>query len=230
MANRSLKILILEDNDDLRDGWISFFKAKGHHVRGIVLAESMLDELATFLPDVYVIDLNLPDVDGLEIVKRVRATHPSTGIVITTARTQIGDRVLGYESGADIYFPKPVDPNELMAGIAALAKRRQDTTGANESLSLNVNRHQLRGPQTTVELTPGESYLLAGLSRAAGRPLARWQLAELLGAGENLPSAAMLEMRIARLRKKLHTAGADLPAIRAMHKRGYVLTCDVALE
>ena len=229
MPNRSLKILILEDNDDLREGWVSFFEARGHHVRGILLADSLLDELGTFFPDVYVIDLNLPDADGLEVVKRVRATHPKIGIVISTARTQIGDRVSGYESGADIYFTKPVDPHELMAGIVALAKRRQEATGASESLSLDVHRHQLRGPQTTVELTASESCLLAGLARAAGQPMSRWQLAELLGTGDSLPSDAMLEMRIARLRKKLHAAGADLPAIRAMHKRGYILTCDVAL-
>jgi DNA-binding response OmpR family regulator len=96
-------------------------------------------------------------------------------------------------------------------------------------LHLNLERHLLKGPTATVELTPSETKLLAGLVRAAGQPLARWQLAELLGAGDELPSDAMLEMRIARLRKRLTAAGAEAPAIRAMHKKGYVLCCGVVL-
>ena len=173
--------------------------------------------------------LNLPDANGLDVVKRLRAVHPTVGIVITTARAHIGDKVEGYDSGADIYFTKPVDPQELMAGIAALAKRRLSGTSAEDFLHLNLERLVLKGPTSSVDLTLSETKLLAGLVRAAGQPFARWQLAELLGAGDELPSDAMLEMRIARLRKKLTAAGAPSPAIRAIHKQGYVLCCSVLL-
>lgn len=229
MASRALKILILEDNDDLREGWLAYFQSQGHYVRGVALADELLDESGDFSPDVYVIDLNLPDADGLDVVKRLRAVHPNVGIVITTARTHIGDKVEGYDSGADIYFTKPVEPQELMAGITALAKRRQPNAAPEDVLHLQLDRHVLKGPAAVVDLTPSETTLLAGLVRAAGQPLARWQLAEILGASEELPSDAMLEMRIARLRKKLVAVGADAPAIRAMHKRGYVLSCGVVL-
>lgn len=229
MISRALKILILEDNDDLREGWLEFFQSQGHYVRGVALADDLLDESGDFSPDVYVIDLNLPDANGLDVVKRLRTVHPSVGIVITTARTHIGDKVEGYESGADIYFTKPVDPQELMAGIAALAKRRITDTPAEDFLHLILERLVLKGPASTVDLTPSETKLLAGFVRAAGQPFARWQLAELLGAGDELPSDAMLEMRIARLRKKLTAAGAPSPSIRAVHKQGYVLCCGVLL-
>jgi len=230
MPAHALKILILEDNDDLREGWLAFLQSQGHHVRGIALAEELLDAAGSFSPDVYVIDLNLPDSDGLDVVQRLRTVHPNAGIVITTARTQIGDKVRGYDRGADIYFTKPVDPQELLAGIAALAKRRHADGRAGVSLCLHLERFLLQGPKTTVHLTPSETALLAGLVRAANQPLARWQLGELLGAGDDLPSDAMLEMRIARLRKKLTAAGAESPSIRAVHKRGYVLSCTVVLE
>ena len=230
MPNRALKILILEDNDDLREGWLAFFQSQGHYVRGIALAEELLDETGDFSPDVYVIDLNLPDGDGLAVVKRLRSVQPHAGIVISTARTQIGDKVQGYDSGADIYFTKPVDPQELLAGIAALAKRRQAQVHGEGALRLQLDRFSLQGPLSTVTLSPSETTLLAGLVRAAHQPLARWQLAELLGTGDDLPSDAMMEMRIARLRKKLSAAGADAQAIRAVHKRGYVLVCEVLLE
>jgi len=119
----ALKILIVEDNDDLREGWMSFFQKQGHFVRGVGLAAEILDESGDFTPDVYVIDLNLPDTDGLTLVQKLRQVHPRVGIIITTARSMIGDKVIGYESGADIYFTKPVDPAELLAGIAAIAKK-----------------------------------------------------------------------------------------------------------
>ena len=225
----ALKILIVEDNDDLREGWMSFFQKQGHFVRGAGLAAEILDESGDFTPDVYVIDLNLPDADGLTLVKKLRQFHPSVGIIITTARSMIGDKVIGYESGADIYFTKPVDPAELLAGIAAIAKKQWSPNVGAEALHLRPDRHILEGVNGIVDLSPNETILLAGLVRAAGQPLAPWQLAELLGFSEELPTAAALEMRIARLRKKLITAGAASPGIRAAYNRGYMLCCNVLI-
>lgn len=230
MSPCTLKILILEDNDDLREGWLAYFQHQGHRVRGVALADELLDRSGDFSPDVYVIDLNLPDADGLAVVRRLRAVHPNVGIVITTARTHLGDKVLGYDSGADIYFTKPVEPQELMAGMAALARRRHQSASNDDSLCLQLPHHRLKGPDASVELTASETTLLAALARAAGEPLARWRMAELLGAGQALPSEAMLEMRMARLRRKLTAAGAAPPAIRAVHKQGYVLSCRVVLQ
>ena len=225
----ALKILIVEDNDDLREGWMSFFQRQGHFVRGAGLAAEILDESGDFTPDVYVIDLNLPDADGLTLVKKLRQFHPSVGIIITTARSMIGDKVIGYESGADIYFTKPVDPAELLAGIAAIAKKQWSPNVGAEALHLRPDRHVLEGVNGIVDLSPNETILLAGLVRAAGQPLAAWQLAELLGFSEELPTAAALEMRIARLRKKLITAGAASPGIRAAYNRGYMLCCNILI-
>lgn len=229
MTAFALKILIVEDNDDLREGWLAFFQAQGHYVRGVALAAELLDELGDFTPDIYVIDLNLPDANGLDLVSQLRKVHPNVGIVITTARSRIGDKVVGYERGTDLYFTKPVNPAELMAGINALAKRLRPSSPYERNLHLRLDRHVLEGPAGKVDLTPNESILLAGLIRAAGQPLARWQVAELLGAGEELPAASTLEMRIVRLRKKLAAAGAEPPCIRAIYGRGYILSSMVLL-
>lgn len=230
MLSQPLKILILEDNDDLREGWVIFLQGQGHSVRAITLAEELLAASAEFKPDVYVIDLNLPDADGLDVVRQLRAAHPNIPVVITTARTQIGDKVLGYESGADIYFAKPVDPQELLAGITALVKRRKSPASNENTLYLKMNQYQLRGPASTVALTPIETTLLAGFIKAAGQPLARWQIAQLLGVNDELPSDAMVEMRITRLRKRLTEAGADDPVIKSVYKQGYVLSCKVLMD
>jgi DNA-binding response OmpR family regulator len=230
MLSQPLKILILEDNNDLREGWVIFFESQGHSVRAITLAEELLSISSDFKPDVYVIDLNLPDADGLDIVRQLRAVHPNIPVVITTARTQIGDKVLGYDSGADIYFTKPVDPQELLAGITALARRRHSSADIENSLYLKLDRHQLRGPASTVDLTPSEVTLLASLIKAAGEPLARWQIAQLLGVNDELPSDAMVEMRITRLRKRFNDAGAEGQSIKSVYKQGYVLSCKVLMD
>lgn len=229
MSNTALKILILEDNDDLRDGWKLFFQTQGHHVRGAALADELLDEAGDFTPDIYIIDLNLPDADGLDVVKRIREIHPSVGIIITTARTFIGDKVRGYGNGADIYFTKPVDPQELLAAATSLVRRQQALHTNDNHLRLYVDRYMLTGREVSVKLSYTETTLLACLVRAAGQPLARWQIAELLGAGAEMLSDANLEMRIARLRKRLTSSGAEAPAIKAVHKQGYVLCCKVIL-
>jgi len=230
MTAFALKILIVEDNDDILQGWLSFFQSRGHFVRGVALAEELLDKFGDFAPDIYVIDLNLPDADGLDLVRKLRDVHPKAGIVITTARSHIGDKVLGYESGADIYFTKPVDPNELLAGVTALAKRFRPVAAHAQALHLRFAQHTLEGPGGSVDLSPNESVMLSALVRAAGQPLARWQLAELLGEGEVMPSAATIEMRMARLRKKLTAAGGINPSIRAIYGRGYLLSCTVLLD
>ena len=230
MPTCALRILVLEDNDDLRKGWLSFFQEQGHYVLGLTLAAELLDELGHFSPDVYVIDLNLPDADGLAVVRRLRGVHPNAVIVVTTARTKIGDRVQGYESGADIYFTKPVNPQELMAGISALALRRQTEGRQVSKLTLQLSQHQLKGPEVAVSLTPVETALLASLIRAAGQPLERWQISQQVGAGSELMADTVLEMRVVRLRKKLIAAGAQAPGIRAVYGRGYLLCCAVVLE
>ena len=231
MSDIALKILLIEDNDALREATLAFLQSQGHHVRGVAMAEEIGDVGGGFLPDVYVIDLNLPDEDGLSLTRRLRAAHPNVGIVITTARTQIGDRVVGYESGADLYLTKPVHPQELMAGVAALGKRLRTRTPPKDGLTLDITRMLLKGPEGSAELTASDALILSALVRAPGQSLERWQIGEIIGAGTSTSaSAATLEMRITRLRKKLSAVGAPAPGIKALHKVGYTLCCPVVLQ
>ena len=231
MQNAALKILVIEDNDELREATLTFLQHQGHYVRGVPMAEDIHDVTGGFVPDVYVIDLNLPDEDGLSLTRRLRASHPHVGIVITTARTQIGDKVIGYESGADLYLTKPVHPQELMAGVVALGKRLRALLHQEDAFVLKLSSQQLSGPAGATDLTTSDTLILTALARAPGQSLERWQLAEIIGAGtENAPTAATMEMRIARLRKKLASAGAQQPSIKALHKVGYTLCCPVVLQ
>lgn len=231
MPAAALKILVIEDNDALREATLAFLQQQGHFVRGVPMAEDICDVTGGFVPDVYVVDLNLPDEDGLSLTRRLRFSHPNVGIVITTARTQIGDRVVGYESGADLYLTKPVHPQELIAVIEALGKRLKASREQQGLLSLDLPRMQLMGPDGTTALTASDALILSALIRAPGQSLERWQIGEIIGAGTSTSaSAATMEMRITRLRKKLSAVGAPAPGIKALHKVGYTLCCPVVLQ
>lgn len=233
MQNYALKILVVEDNDELREATLAYLQIQGHYVRGVPMAEDIDNLAGGFVPDVYVIDLNLPDEDGLSLTRRLRASHPNVGIVIATARAQIGDKVLGYASGADLYLVKPVHPQELLAGVTALGKRlrTQFQFQHDNTLRLDLAHMRLYGTNGSAELTASDGLILSALIRAPGQSLERWQIGEIISTeNDTQPSAAMLEMRIARLRKKLSAVGALQPSIKALHKKGYVLCCQVVLQ
>jgi DNA-binding response OmpR family regulator len=231
MQDVALKILVVEDNDALREAMLAFLQQQGHYVRGVPMAEDIDDVTGGFIPDVYVIDLNLPDEDGLSLTRRLRAAQPNVCIVITTARAQIGDKVLGYESGADLYLTKPVDSRELMAGVSALGKRLRTLGQNHPAFVLDLERMQLSGPSGKVELTASDVLVLSALVRAPGKKLERWQMAEILGGNGTEPKpASTLEMRITRLRRKLAEVGAPSPQIKALHKVGYALCTPVVMQ
>jgi DNA-binding response OmpR family regulator len=232
MHDVALKILVVEDNDELREATLAFLQNHGHYVRGVAMAEDIDDLTGGFAPEVYVIDLNLPDEDGLDLTRRLRASQPNVGIVIATARTQIGDKVVGYESGADLYLTKPVHPQELMAGVAALGKRLRALRQSEHAATVfDMSTMELRGPNGITGLTASDSLILSALARAPGRKLERWQIAEIVGSNDgDVPSAATLEMRITRVRKKLAAVGAPAPHIKALHKVGYTLCTPVVLQ
>ena len=167
----------------------------------------------------------------MSLTSRLREAQPNVGIVITTARAQIGEKVLGYESGADLYLTKPVDSRELMAGVSALGKRLR-TLGQNQpAFLLDLTRMQLSGPNGSVELTASDVLVLSALVRAPGKKLERWQIAEILGGNGTEPMAdSTLEMRITRLRKKLAAVGAPSPQIKALHKVGYALCAPLVMQ
>jgi DNA-binding response OmpR family regulator len=232
MHTPSLKVLLVEDNDQLREATLAVLKQTGHEAVGIPMAEDLVDVTGGFMPDVYIIDVMLPDEDGLSLTRRLRAKHPQAGIVITTARTTISDKVAGYESGADLYLTKPVHPKELIASLAALGKRTKlRSSSQGQGLVLQVSRLRLTGPNNTHDVSISDVKMLSAFVRAPGHSLERWQIAEIVSTTQDPnPSANMIEMRIARLRKKLLTAGAEQPGLKAVHKVGYVLCCPVTLE
>lgn len=226
----SLHILVVEDNDSLREAMVAFLQAQGHQVMGLVCAEEVDDTPTRDLPDLYLIDVNLPGEDGFSLAERIRRSQPLAGIVLITARSQLTDRLAGYNVGADNYLIKPVEQSELLACINSLGRRLKSTSRVSEpDYCLNSQTLLLKGPAGEVALTHGESLLLSAMNRAAGQKLERWQAMQLVDTKDKGLLPANLEMRISTLRRKLSSCGASEDAIRTLRGFGYGLNIQITI-
>ena len=147
------------------------------------------------------------------------------GIIIVSARSDLQDKVHGYDSGADWYLPKPVPMPELVAALSSFARRHQARKVETDSPlgGFCLRRRELQGPRSQVHLTPSEEALLTAFARAPSGKLETWQMLELTGMDSANASKARLEVRIARLRKKLVQAGASEHCLEPIRGIGYRL-------
>jgi DNA-binding response OmpR family regulator len=156
-----LSIVLVEDNDDLRELTAEALRAEGHRVVALSCAEELEDQAGGAMADVFLIDLGLPGEDGYSLARRIRQVQPLVGIIIVSARSDLQDKVDGYDSGADWYLPKPVPMPELLAALKSFARRRQAQQIETDSPAggLCLCQRELQGPQDKVRLTPSEETL-----------------------------------------------------------------------
>jgi DNA-binding response OmpR family regulator len=226
-----LNIVVVEDHNRLRNVTVQVLTDVGHYALGLSCAEEVEDALGRFVPDLFVIDIGLPGEDGLSLCSRLRASHPSVGIIMATARSDLHDKVQGYACGVDIYLPKPVDVAELLAVVSALARRVKNVSVADADTALTLHEQTLTGPAHNVSLTQHEALLLAALARAPRQTLEHWQVALNLGhASDEEPSKSSIEVRVARLRKKLALVSGNAQTLKAIRLQGYKLYVVVRVQ
>lgn len=227
----SLRIVVVEDSDALREATVAMLQADGHDVTGVFCAEDVDDLPSDGVPDLYIVDINLPQEDGLSLVRRIRASQPLAGIILMTAKHQLEDRVNGYAHGADIYLIKPVERAELRACVVRLAQRMHASQDkSNGRLVLDRTSLLLAGPEGECRLNGVESRLLLAMSRVSGKCLERWQAMEIIDPERRGLSGSNLDVRVSGLRKKLRACGGPEPAIRAERGQGYRLLCAVEVR
>jgi DNA-binding response OmpR family regulator len=222
-------VWVVEDHEGLRQSTLKVLEQAGFVVRGFECAEDVDDAVPPQKPDAYVIDLNLPDEDGLSLARRLRRAQPEVAIVITTARTHINDRIEGYDAGADIYMPKPVAPEELLAGLRRLLMRKEATT-LQQGLELKTDTLLLIGPAGQCKLAATEVRLLAALAVAKNQTLERWQLMLHLNPQGQDVSGNYLQVRLSHLRRKIAACGMDGESIKALRGTGYQLCVPLVLN
>jgi two-component system response regulator TctD len=224
-----MKLLLVEDNVAMQTSLQRSFERRGMQVVVCGDGARALDRWRASLPDVVLLDLNLPGVDGLSVLAQARAEGLATPVIVLTARGTVGDRILGLNTGADDYLPKPFDLDELEARVRALARRKgvgpADATEPAEFHGLQVDgasgavRHHGR----PMELTPREAALLRALLARPGQALAKERLSELVFPGETDVQASAVEVVAYRLRKKLVPTGVQLITLRGL---GYLLQAE----
>lgn len=227
----SLRIVVVEDSDALREATVAMLEADGHTVSGVFCAEDVDDTPSDPMPDLYIVDINLPEEDGLSLIKRIRVSQPLVGIILMTARHELDDRIRGYQEGADVYLQKPVERSELRACVARLAHRLHSIRQTRpDHLLLHSVSLTLQGPSGEASLNASEAKLLLALSRVAGKCLERWQAMEIIDPARKGLSPSNLEVRMSGLRRKLKACGGPEQAIKAERGQGYRLLCSVEVR
>jgi len=225
MAN----LILLEDEMVLREELAEFLREQGHSVD---TAKNLAEFEREFLPGTHliaIIDLSLPDGDGLELITRLRQGGDRIGIIVATARNSSRNKVDGLTQGADHYLCKPFDINELAATVFALA-RRLEIGGASQSWVLDTMRCQLTPPgKSPIDLTSQAYIVFRTIVAGEGRPVDRRQIIEALGESYFDYDQRRLDTQIHQLRKVVFEAcGLELP-VHTARGRGYQLTEKVDL-
>jgi len=217
-----MRILLVEDDPQLGDGLTVGLRQAGFAVDWLHDGHAADLALQTEQFALLILDLGLPKVDGMDVLKRLRARGQTLPVLILTARDATGDKVGGLDAGADDYLVKPIDLDELAARARALTRRSAGRAApllCHGELTLDPAAHRVSRGGQTVDLSSREFSLLQLLLENAGRVLSRSQLEQSMYGWGDEPDSNALEVHIHHLRKKL---GSEL--IRTLRGVGYTIT------
>lgn len=216
----SAKILIVEDETDLSAIIAEYVVADGFEAEVCADGALALTKVLRDMPDLIVLDLMLPGLDGLALCRSVR-TFSDVPIIMVTARTQEIDRLLGLETGADDYLCKPFSPRELVARIKAILRRRRLPETAAPLIQVDEPSRVIRIGAQTLELTPTEFNLLAAMAAHPGVIYSRAQLLELARRDNLDVNDRAIDTHIKNLRRKLAQVLPDTEIIHSIYGLGY---------
>jgi two-component system, OmpR family, response regulator MprA len=218
------RVLVVEDDQEIADVLRRTLRGEGHEVRSAGDGAEALRVAAEFIPDLVVLDLGLPKLDGVEVCRRLRA-ESDVPILILTARTETGDRVEGLDSGADDYLVKPFERQELLARLRALLRRRPPRGSASLAvgdLRLNPDTREVYRGDRAIELTNREFELLEYLMRNQRLVISRERLLEEVWGYDPMAMTNTIDVFISNLRRKLEQ-GDEARLLHTKRGAGYVL-------
>jgi DNA-binding response OmpR family regulator len=212
----SVRILVVEDDALLAEGLTSVLTRAGHVVEHAMTGRHADILLVDEQFDLVVLDVGLPDIDGFEVLRRLRQRHSATNVLVLTARDAVEDRVRGLDLGADDYLTKPFSVNEFEARVRALLRRGAAPAApwSVAGMTVDVAAKRIRIDDRPVDLTPREWALLELFLTHPGRVLSKDQIAESLFTFDEQLSANAIEVHVSRLRTKIQPAGAHIRTVR----------------
>lgn len=233
-----LSIAVLEDNEIVAEELIRYLARPGRSVAGYGTAAALLAHMHSSPPDIAIVDLGLPDMDGLDVVRRLRQISPDMGVIILTARSHRHDRSHGYEAGSDVFLSKPTNVRELDAVVQNLADRVLRLKQEKDPFDYVLQRGAMRirlASSPWVTLTAAEMRVLECLAQAPSQELSNEALLLALEqhsrkAHETSPEQARsnLAVQISRLRSKMGQQSGQL--IASVRGVGYHLTAKIRIS
>jgi DNA-binding response OmpR family regulator len=222
------RILVVDDEVAIRDLVSSYLRNEGFEVDEAADGEDALVRFGQHGHDLIVLDLRLPGIGGLDVLRQIRRTS-SVYVIVLTARADETDKLIGLELGADDYITKPFSPRELVARVRAVLRRRRsgDTEGDDgdvirfDDLVIDLGRHEVQVDDTPVELTTLEFQLLAALAAAPGRVFTRRQLIERVWGWDFYGDERLVDVHIGNLRKALGDAADEPRFVGTVRGVGY---------
>ena len=227
-------ILIVDDDTRICDLLEKFLSKNGYRVSAVHSAEQARQILAGLEFDLIILDVMMPRESGIELTSYLREKN-KTPIILLTAKGDAEDRILGLESGADDYLPKPFEPMELLLRIKAVLRR----TGENLIYKDNINqiisfgevsfdteRNELWDHQNLIYLTSSESKIMQIFSKSIGVPITRFDLIKALRTNEKPMNDRAIDVQITRLRRKIERNPKEPRYLQTLRGIGYMLTAD----
>jgi DNA-binding response OmpR family regulator len=223
-AIRPPRVLVVEDDEEITQVLARSLRMEGYDVRTAAEGRRALEEAATYAPDLVILDLGLPGLDGLDVAKELRRDD-DVPILVLTARDALDARVEGLDAGADDYLVKPFERQELLARMRALLRRRPPRGTASlrvSDLVLNPDTHDVHRGDRAVELTQREFELLEYLMRNERIVISRQRLLDEVWGYDPFSTTNTIEVFVSNLRRKLE-AGGEPRLLHTIRGAGYVL-------
>jgi DNA-binding response OmpR family regulator len=229
VTGRDPRVLVVEDDEEIALVLQRSLRLEGYEVRIAGDGEVALDQAAAFNPDLVILDLGLPKLDGIEVARRLRAAD-DVPILMLTARDAEIDRVLGLELGADDYVTKPFSTAELLSRVRAILRRRElDRVNGGATLrnlgglQIDLSRHEVRVDGDRVHLTLSEFKVLALLAEQPDAVVSRKELMQHLWASEHVGDEHACEVHISNLRRKIERDPSQPQRLVTVRGMGYKL-------
>jgi DNA-binding response OmpR family regulator len=224
-ATRPVRVLVVEDDEEIAQVLQRSLRMEGYEVKLAGDGVRGLEEAHAFLPDLIVLDLGLPRLDGVDVAKRLREDGDEVPILMLTARDALESRVEGLDVGADDYLVKPFERQELLARMRALLRRRPPRGMAPlrvADLMLNPDTHEVSRGDRKIELTQREFELLEYLMRNERLVISRQKLLDEVWGYDPFSITNTIEVFVSNLRRKLE-AGGEPRLLHTLRGAGYVL-------
>lgn len=221
---RPPRVLVVEDDEEIAEVLQRSLRLEGYEVRTAGDGVAALDTASGFMPDLVILDLGLPRLDGIDVAKQLRSDD-DVPILMLTARDAVESRVEGLDAGADDYLVKPFERQELLARLRALLRRRPPRGSASlrvGDLTLNPDTHEVSRGERSIELTQREFELLEYLMRNERIVISRQRLLDDVWGYDPFSTTNTIEVFVSNLRRKLE-AGDEPRLLHTIRGAGYVL-------